>query len=217
MRIAVIMLTTIKIDPNSHLYKKGHLSPNHRRLIQYRDGFLKFIKLIRKYNFDTYIIDNSTPLEELDNNIKKFINDNGYVYLNNTPNHLGKYNKGVGLIQAWHDNLELIAKYDYIIHYEPRMQMTEDCVISQFVKNPGNYFRKRMRLPGLETGFFIIDSRSLLRYLIKSDDELINMCKKQISIESDIHQFLLKNNIKINLVEKLGVDWITYYNSIRSL
>jgi len=217
LKIAVIMLSTILIDTNSILFKKGQLVDNKKREKNYLDGLKKFSNFTKKYGFDTYLIDNSLKFEQLHPEIQKIIKDSNYIYYNNNKNSLGKINKGAGLIEAWHDNIDLISKYDYIIHYEPRLQMTEDCVIPVFLKNPGNYFKKRTRLQGVETGFFIVHSRVLLKYLIKSAEEIINMCTKQISIENDVNRFLLREKIKVNYIPKLGVDWLTFNNNVRKL
>lgn len=217
MKIAVIMLTTITIDEKSPLFLRGHLAPNHKRWKQYANGLRKFSNFISKYNYPTFIIDNSTKFEDLEPELKSVIQQNNYKYLNNTKNNYGKINKGAGLIEAWRDNVELLAKYDYIIHYEPRMQMTEDCVISKFFEKPGNYFKKRIINGGVETGFFIIDKISILKAVLKGDNYISHLCKSQISLEHEFNNYINKNNIPVTFVPKLGVNWFTYTNTVRSI
>lgn len=219
LKIAIIMLSTIRVDPNCILYKRVHLYSNEKRLKQYIEGCQKCFSFIEKYNFDKYIIDNSTPFSILNKELQDKIIKNNIIYLNNTANNFGKINKGAGLIEAWRDNIDLISKYDYIIHYEPRQQMTEDCVISSFVKNPGNYFKLRdFGKRGVECGFFILNSIDLLKFLQEKGFEYLkNMCLQEISLESVFLSYLRNNSIIFNSVEKLGVDWICYTGNVKKL
>ena len=130
------------------------------------------------------------------------------IHLNNTPNNCGKINKGAGLIEAWQDNVELLKKYDYIIHYEPRQQMIKDLVISAFNKEPGNYIKKRSARGGMETGFFIIESKYLIDYVNnKNMTNLVSMCKNNISIENNFRGYINSKKLQLKEIPHLGIIW----------
>jgi len=201
--IAVIMTTTIYIDMNSLLFKNGQLVDNIKRIEQYYEGIKRFAEFNGKYNFDTYIIDNSIPFINLPIKLQNLITVNKYKYYNNTPNNFGKDNKGAGLIQAWQDNINIFRKYKFLIFFEPRQYMEENIIIPQFLNNQTSYFCK-WKKKGFETGFFIIKKHIMIKYLQRIDQKyLINIVKKNIAIENDLKKFIDNHKFNYKLVPRL--------------
>jgi len=217
MSVAIIMMTTFRIDPESRLHKAGWLVGGQQRKTQYIDGLRNFTRKMKKYKLDTYIIDNSSPFDELPNRIKRIITRKKITYINNTPNNLGKINKGAGLIEAWKDNLNLMAKYDWIIHFEPRQKMVADKVVDAFFQdNMIPYFKRRTSYGGLETGFFIMRSSDMIEWINRQDAQQI--ANSGASLEHRIDSFLREKNIRHAEVTDLGLMWYhSYYKNWRSI
>lgn len=217
MSVAIVMMTTIKIDTDSQLYKTNWLVGGDIRKKQYIEGLRVFSRKMKKYKLDTFIIDNSCPFDSLPNRIKRIITKRNITYINNTPNNLGKRNKGSGLLEAWKDNLELLERYEWIIHFEPRQKMVDDKIVRSFIKEERiPYFKRRTRFGGLETGFFIMKSSDMIEW-IKSQNAL-QLANSSGSLEHRIEAFLKFKNIAYKQVSDLGLLWYhSHYKNWRRI
>jgi hypothetical protein len=201
------MVSTIKIDEDCYLYKKKQLVSNNIREKEYLFGIRKIYKYISTY--DTYLCDNSNYLD-YNNNFKNEL-DNNNIKILSAPNNLGKINKGAGIIESWLYNIEIIKKYDYIIHFEPRLILLDDNLINYYTNNFNNIFTSNDNKNSFNTGLFCIETKHLLNYIKNID--LNNMVIKYISLEDDLFNYINKNSITYTLHDRMGVIWHDAYTN----
>ena len=202
MNVCILMPTTIEVDNNCSLYKANHLMPNNIRIKQYIDGIQKVRKL--NYGIEIYISDNSNYLNK-ESELLNIINENNIKIIMNAPNNFGHINKGSGLIENWIHNNDIIKKYDYIIHFEPRQLLKSNQFIYNFLKNPRNLFTINENVKHFNTGLFCIQSGELIKYINNSN--LDNMVSRRISIEYDLYRYFINNNISFDILEKMDLIW----------
>jgi hypothetical protein len=202
MNVCILMPTTIEVDNNCSLYKANCLMPNNIRIKQYIDG----IQQVRNLNPDIeiYISDNSNYLNK-ESELLNIINENNIKIITNAPNNFGHINKGSGLIENWIHNNDIIKKYDYIIHFEPRQLLKSNQFIYYFLKNPRNLFTINENVKHFNTGLFCIQVGELIKYINNSN--LDNMVSRRISIEDDLYRYFINNNISFDILEKLDLIW----------
>ena len=202
MKIALFLITTFIIDEDSQLFKKKFLTNNKTRLEHYING----IKSLDFFKHDIILLDNSSPLEKLPSNLKKIITSNSNIkYINNTKNIVGKLNKTAGVIDVYKNNIDLLKKYDVIIHFEPRQKIVDNSFF--FLSGNNFYIDKTNRQ--FHTGLFSIDSINFIKFLNKYNPE--DILKNNLQLESILFQFIAENNIKFNRVDKLGIIWYDSY------
>ena len=180
----IFMPTTIIID-----------IPKTKRIKQYQNGINKIFEFNK--DCDIIIADNG-------NNFNFKLNGKITVIKNN-PNNYGKINKGAGLIEIWRNNIELLKKYDYIIHFEPRQLLINNDFINDFIKNPRNLFTIGKEQNHFNTGLFCIKSSTLLQYIRLNSPQLLVV--KKLGIEYSLYHFFLRNKIHFDTREKMNLIW----------
>ena len=201
MKVCIFMPTTFVIDKESPLFKRKMVEIGKKRIEQYQKGIDKLIELNSKYNFDIYLADNGLDFGDkiTINNKIKIISDN--------PNNYGKYNKGAGLIEVWINNEEILSKYDYIIHFEPRQLLIDNYFINNFMENPRSLFT--MNIPGAyNTGLFACKPLELFNFIKYKSPILI---KNNLSIEYVMYQFFTQNKIPFDILDKMSLIWYDSY------
>ena len=189
--------------PANHNSNKGN-----ERIQQYVKGLTKFFEyndILKKHGVDIYLVDNSIKVGvSLPRDILAILPDNVKINtsLNNT---FGALNKGAGLIEQWLYCNDIIAQYDWFIHFEPRQLLLNFNFINNFLDNPRNLFTLGGGRIYFYTGLFTIDSKILLDYY--QNINLPNMISSLISIEHDLYYYFLKNEIKFNVCEKMELVW----------
>lgn len=210
MSYCILLLSTIFIDINSPLYKKNQLSSNKERIIQYLNG----IKKVKELNpeSDIYISDNSNYLNEKSDILQYLIENNIHI-IKDAPNNYGKINKGAGLIENWKHNISLLKKYEYIIHFEPRLLLIDNYFINNFLENKRNLFTLNhpILMPHFNTGLFTIKSDILINYI--NTIKINVFCNNSISIETDLINYFKNNNISYHILDKLNVYWFDKYET----
>ena len=202
MNVCILMPTTIEVDNNCSLYKANHLMPNNIRIKQYIDGIQKVRKL--NYGIEIYISDNSNYLNK-ESELLNIINENNIKIITNAPNNFGCINKGSGLIENWIHNNDIIKKYDYIIHFEPRQLLQSNQFIDNFLKNPRNLFTLGSDKKHFNTGLFCIKSDVLLQFIKLIQPHIL--IKNNYSIENIIYNYIIGNKISYNLLDKMDLIW----------
>jgi hypothetical protein len=211
MSYCILLLTTILIDTSSHLFKSKQLTDNNDRIPQYLNG----IKKIKELNPTTniYISDNSEYLNN-DSELLQYLIENDIYIIKDAPNKYGKTNKGAGLIENWIHNINLLKKYEYIIHFEPRQLLINNNFIENFLKNKRNLFTLNNNIPHFNTGLFAINSAILINYIIESN--LDDFCEKSISIEDNLIEYFKNNCIEYNILEKMNAIRYDFNNTIQN-
>lgn len=178
------------------------------RLQQYVKGLTKFFEyndILKKHGVDIYLVDNSIKDGgSLPRDILAILPDNVKINtsLNNT---FGVLNKGAGLIEQWLYCKDIIANYDWLIHFEPRQLLLNFNFINDFLENPRNLFTLGGGRIYFYTGLFTIDSKILLNY--SNTNLLHHLTQNRISIEHDLYYYFLKNEIEFNVCEKMELVW----------
>ena len=202
MKVCIFMPTTFVIDKESPLFKRKMVEIGKKRIEQYQKGIDKLIELNSKYNFDIYLADNGLDFGDkiTINNKIKIISDN--------PNNYGKYNKGAGLIEVWINNEEILSKYDYIIHFEPRQLLIDNYFIDNFIKNPRalfTYNHHPCNQKHFNTGLFACKSNELLEFINKYSPELL--VTRSLGLEHALYQFYETNKIQYDTLDKMSLIW----------
>lgn len=178
------------------------------RIQQYVTGLNKLFEyndIFKKHNIDIYIVDNSIkdgdniPIEILNiipENVKKFTC---------LQNNFGCKNKGAGLIELWLYYKDIIEKYDWVIHFEPRQLLLNFNFINNFLLNPRNLFTIGSDKTHFNTGLFTLETCILLDYCNKVNLNI--MVNKYISIENDLYNYIISQNYQFDLCEKMELLW----------
>lgn len=207
-----LLLLPICLQPTNRLSNKGE-----KRILQYKDGLSKLFEYndnFVKNNIDIILFDNTIDsIDDIPVTIKDVLPSNVKVFTK-IVNDYGKINKGAGLIEQWLHNKEIIKKYDYFIHFEPRQLLKSNQFIESFLENPRNLFTINTNTPTFNTGIFCIEVKYLLKYICNVD--LNSMVSNYISIENDLYNFFINNNFKFYTLEKMDLLWfannkITYH------
>lgn len=197
MKICIFMPTTIIIEHTSTLFKKGQLEYGNKRIKQYQKGINKLLELNKNNNIDMILADNGSKFD--------FKLDERIIVIKNNPNNYGKINKGAGLIEIWHNNIEILKQYDYIIHFEPRQLLINNDFIDDFIKNPRNLFTIGKEQNHFNTGLFCIKSSTLLQYIQYNSPQLL--VSKKLGMEYSLYHFFLRNKIHFDTQKKMNLIW----------
>jgi hypothetical protein len=178
------------------------------RIKQYINGlntFFKYNDILIKNNVDIIIVDNSISDENnIPIEILNEIPDNVNI-IKHSNNNYGKYNKGSGLIENWLYCGNILKNYKWLIHFEPRQLLKNFNFINSFFQTKQNLFSLGKENNHFNTGLFCIDVNVILEYI--KNINLITMVQNCISIEYDIYNFFIKNNIKYDCMEKMNLIW----------
>ncbi len=156
-----------------------------RRIRQYVDGFRQVAELSEKYPcFDVFSVDNTVENPaQLDARLTEALDSipalKGKFHF--WDNDTGRINKGSGLIAQWgHALPDLVGKYDYTVHYEPRQQLVNLSFFERMDTHPAAYicaYRDKLKLygvlpmtlPRFWTGLFSMRTPDLLEYVRSAD------------------------------------------------
>lgn len=187
---------------------------NKIRIQQYINGLnavLQYNNIIKKHDIDVYITDNTIKNgETLPEEILNIIPSNIQLSLF-LKNEFGKKNKGAGLIDIWKYNEDLIKKYDWIIHFEPRQLLQSFQFVESFLKEPRNLFTININVEHFNTGLFCISKENLINYINNCD--LNRMVNNSISIEDDLYKYFQENKFNYDTLEKMDLLWFAGDNN----
>ena len=204
MKCCIFMPTTINIDTNSYLYKSSQLTENDLRYKQYFEGIQKIYQFNIDKKFDIYIADNSDFFDK-ETELKEYISKTSIVIIKNIPNNYGCKNKGSGLIEKWIHNKDVLSRYDWIIHFEPRQLLKSNQFIDSFLENPRNLFNMGTDMRQYNTGLFCIKCKVLLDFINEyTPEKLVN---NNLNIEAAIYNFIINNNIDYKTIDKMNLIW----------
>ena len=180
----------------------------YERIQQYVTGLNKFFEyndILKKHNVDIYVSDNSIkdgdsiPIEIL-NIIPENVKTISFL-----QNNFGRINKGAGLIEQWLYCKDIIKKYDWLIHFEPRQLLFNFNFFNNFLENTRNLFTIGCNNIHFNTGLFCIDTNTIIKYSLSTD--LIKMVNKSISIEYDLYNYIKQYNIYYDVLDKMNLIW----------
>jgi len=211
----ILCILSICVNPCNYYSNKGI-----ERMGQYINGlnkFFEYLEILKTFNVDVYIFDNSIdeneklPQELLD------IIPNGIKILNANLTVYGCINKGTGLLVSWLYLQNIIDKYDFLIHFEPRQLLLNFNFIKYFLENQENLFTYgNCEKNCFNTGLFCIRCPILINYIKNVD--IINMIENCISIEYYIYNYFIQAKIPYNIKDKMELIWYdTFENSERQM
>jgi hypothetical protein len=177
VRIALLLSTAF-------VTAKPGLPDVERRVQQYTSGLKQISEVVNSYPcFDVFSMDNTVEhAEALDSRLTAALDNiptlkRKYHFLDNET---GKINKGSGLVLQWNRILpDLLGKYEYVVHYEPRQTLVDFSFFERMASHPDAYiceYRDQQRLYGVPltlprfwTGFFSMRTSDLLDYVRAAD------------------------------------------------
>lgn len=181
------------------------MTSNTLRQQQIVNGLTKlFTYDFRSKECDILITDNTC--NELPDNIKQVLPENIIVRCFNN-NICGYLNKGTGLIQKWLYNKDIINNYDFIIHFEGRLELQSHIFFDNFFNNPRELFRfgdpdDTSNHTSFFTGLFTLRPSNLFDFCTKN--QINNMIHHSISIENPMRDMFVSS---VNMVDKLDLIW----------
>lgn len=156
-----------------------------RRLQQYVDGFRQIAEVSARYPaFGVFSVDNTVEdPAQIDSRLVEAIDaipglKGKYHFFDN---EVGRINKGGGLVVQWARVLpDLVGRYGYVVHFEPRQKLVNDSFFERMAQAPGPYvcfYRDHLKFYGLFpvtllrawTGLFSMKTEDLLAY-VKAPD-----------------------------------------------
>ena len=166
------------------------VSHGRERIDQYINGIKKLFEFNFNDKCDILICDNT--VDELDKKIIRELPNK--VKYSTSKNNLGSRSKSLGLYWQWKSCEDVIKKYKWFIHFEPRQILKNHMFFESFFKNKRNLFNERTN--HFWTGLFCINTEIMLNYL--------NSGEPPHSIEYHIFDFM--QNYKYNC-ENINILW----------
>lgn len=200
--ICIFMPTTIEIDTSSYLYKVNQLTDTSTRVQQYLKGIKQIYDLNKDKNINIIISDNSNYFNN-NSIIKEYLETTSIKIIKDVPNNYGKINKGSGVVENWLCNSKILSNYKWIIHFEPRQLLKSNYLIDNFLQNPRNLFTINVNVRHFNTGLFAIKSELLLKYINNYNINTTNLK----SIEDDLYQYFINNNLVFDTLDKMDLIW----------
>ena len=196
MKILCLLVTCL--NPTNRLCNNGD-----ERMQQFINGLEKFYHYASDFpdNVDICITDNTTT--QLPESINSIIPSNTQTIL--CTENGGKKNKGVGLIKQWRYCKDVIAQYDYIIHFEPRQLLTSNLFFTTFFNDLTDLFTYNINVRVFNTGLIAMKTSTLINYIDTIDTN--KMENENISIEYNLYDFYIDNHLTFNTIEKMGLIW----------
>lgn len=183
------------------------------RTKQISNGMIHFIELLTKSakgkDIDIYFSDNTVEsLDLLPEEIFKLIENNSIKSMCANKNDYGYINKGAGLVEMWKHNMELIKKYDWLLYFETRTDLTSDKFLRECLSRNSNVFKilNPEENPHFYTGLFMVRTEILDDFCKATDpNEMLN---SNTSIEYLLKDFMDERYPDyIIYKEKLNVIW----------
>jgi hypothetical protein len=178
------------------------------RVTQYINGlneFFKYSDVLLKYNVDVVLFDNTIEhIDQMPSVILDILPKNVVVSVA-LVNDFGCVNKGAGLIETWLCNKNVISKYDWLIHFEPRQLLKSFDFINSFLISPRNLFTLNTNARHFNMGLFCIDTSCMLDYIQQVD--LQRMTNNFISIEDDLYAYFKNKHISFSVLDKMDLLW----------
>ena len=186
-----------------------HSYTGEDRINQFINGYNSFFNNFKKRpETDVCIIDGTIDsLELIDERIKEIIPS--YVdYKLHLKNEYGAQNNGAGMIETWRLHEEMLKKYKWIIHFEPRTTLRSFDFFNKFYADKRNLFALDNTGQQFYTGLFSISPTLLLDF---SSLDLEGMVRESISIEKILFEYM-KDKPK-EIIESVGVLWFDKYSA----
>jgi len=179
-----------------------------KRTNQYIEGIKKFFDFdYSKYNHEIrFVISDNTinDLNSIDKRITEVIPDNVGFDIKD-DNKYGSHNKGSGILTSWDRSSDEIIKYDYILHFEPRLLINSHKFIEDFLNNPRTIFTLGTNKAHFNTGLFSFNTKEFIKFINSTSPR--QLAQHKISIEYTLYNFVINNKISFYELDKMNVRW----------
>lgn len=196
----ILLLLNMCLKPTN----VGSLCDETIRNKQYIDGLnsvFKYKDILNKYGVDICLSDNTiNDVSSIPHEIMTIIPSDVKIITKNA-NTYGSINKGAGLLETWEFCMDIIKQYDWVIHFETRQILENFDFITNFLELNRNLFTLGDSVH-FNTGLFCIDSSVLLKYIRETPPMTL-----RVSIEYHIFDFVNRNRIYYDTIDKMGLLW----------
>tara|TARA_Y100000389_G_scaffold76692_1_gene73440 strand:- start:17377 stop:18021 length:645 start_codon:yes stop_codon:yes gene_type:complete len=180
---------------NSSIIVKKPIFKNDLIRLEYGESrinsYAKGLKALKQFNIynnfeGVYLTDNTmNNLTSLPDKIRNLLPENT-IFVLKKNNKLGRKNKGAGMIASLATNISVIEKSKNIFYFEPRLIMTSDKIVKEFLSNNNNMFSYEGKYR-VKTGYFGSKSLDLATFLRKYSAKYI--LDNNIHIEDLMYEF----------------------------
>lgn len=180
-----------------------HTHIGEERVLQFLNGYNSFFNNFKgREDTDVYVMDGTIDSTELiDDRIKEVIPDYA-TYELHLNNKYGAQNNGAGVIETWRLHGDLLKKYKWIIHFEPRTVLRSFDFFNHFYSNKKNLFVLDNTGQQFYSGLFSVSSELLLDF---ADLDLEQMVQQGIGLEKALHDYM--QNKPKEIVDSAGIVW----------
>lgn len=117
-------------------------------------------------------------------------------------NSEGVWNKGAGDLVMWERFRGLLADFDMIFQYNPRLQLVQPSLMIDLIRGRNEFVARDTR-GGARTGYFCLQSSRLLSFAASVDRQ--EMLSTQVGIEALLEEFVLNTDLGFTPIPPLGV------------
>jgi hypothetical protein len=212
MKDSILVELRTSIFPQGCSFSINSMEDRVSQVVSGLDSFFKMTgDLKEKFEVHFLFVDNTIGCkEDIPEQIIKILEKNSSEILLLNKNYYGSRNKGAGLIESWREHIDIILKYKWFLHFEPRTYIKKECFITEFCKSPRNLFKvfseNEVVIPHFYTGIFFIDPKKLDSFISSSDLE--SMVSQSVSIEYSLKDFMDQDPEGYsNYNKKLHIIW----------
>lgn len=198
------------LNPPNHPY----FSQGSAREQEFVEGFRRLRRLYDESlseDFTVLLVENSVlTKEEVPEAIANEWSED-WFFLPTNCNQFGPKNKGAGIIENWQwlTEMGVLADYEWLIHFEPRLSLKDGNFFEEFLKSP-----RSLVSPAAEkqyfTGLFSMNTQDASN-LAQSVD-LGKMVENNISFENLVFEYM--RNKPHQVLEKVGCLWHDSYAGV---
>lgn len=197
-------------------FKPPYLSADKQieRYGQFLDGLQAFFRHAAPFRDNAariYLIDNTIPsVDILPGKLRSLLQENGVEVVVFDKNAYGSVNKGAGEIQSIQHMRDVISKYKWFIHFEPRQVMQSAYFAESFFSNPRDLFTVNVNPPPhFNTGLYATRSEHILKFVEQfTDERLRGMVNRRESLEYLLYDFY-KANFAFETLDKMDLFWFS--------
>jgi len=166
------------------------------RIQQYVEGLSLIVPIIHALDSDVQValVDNTTSHAcQVPDSIVKLLPSEAVLWLADL-NQFGKRNKGAGDIQVWRRYAPAIAEYERIVHFEPKLHVTNLDSFARLISNDQDYIAEA-NSKQVKTGYLSLSTDRLLTFA--SNVNIFSMTAFRQPIETLLRKYAIQRSIHL--------------------
>lgn len=196
MTSTLVLRSAINVDKYKN-HSRSPITQNTERELEYAQGITKFFSLVSYENFNSIMLVDNTicSTQAYPETLRRLLPEYCEVIATRT-NRFGRYNKGAGDLETYRylfKNKKI--KTEYIVHFEPRLQLSNAKIFHQFFNLQKSLLSLSPDKLGIQTGYMILEAIQLKTFCNIS--RLLKMVLRNESIEKHMLSFAKSQNIEI--------------------